>query len=166
MKKKLIVSTLAIAIASMTLAFPVQQQASAAQSNVIAKKTTKSYTYNVLGTKSKAIKSKSSFYVQNIDFVENVNKGKFAFNLGSVGDYTLPANFYKTNKASFVRVESSKKLTVVAKKQNVKTPYKTFKNAYVLTKDGYKVSLAKGYGVVKVTYGKQTIFELTKAKTR
>lgn len=166
MKKKLIVSTMAIAIASMTFALPVQENASAAQSNAMAKNTTKSYTYNVLGTKSKAIKSKSSFYVQNIDFVENVSKGKFAFNVGSVGDYTLPNNFYKTNKAYFVRVESTKKLTVVAKKQNVKTPYKTFKNAYVLTKDGYKVSLAKGYGVVKVTYGKQTIFELTNATKR
>lgn len=166
MKKKLIVSTMAIAIASMTFALPIQENASAAQSNAMAKNTTKSYTYNVLGTKSKAIKSKSSFYVQNIDFVENVSKGKFAFNVGSVGDYTLPNNFYKTNKAYFVRVESTKKLTVVAKKQNVKTPYKTFKNAYVLTKDGYKVSLAKGYGVVKVTYGKQTIFELTNATKR
>lgn len=166
MKKKLIVSTMAIAIASMTFALPVQENASAAQSNAMAKNTTKSYTYNVLGTKSKAIKSKSSFYVQNIDFVENVSKGKFAFNVGSIGDYTLPNNFYKTNKAYFVRVESTKKLTVVAKKQNVKTPYKTFKNAYVLTKDGYKVSLAKGYGVVKVTYGKQTIFELTNATKR
>jgi len=144
-----------------------------AASNPYYKSSNKTYTYRILDyydqthLRNGRIKNGAFTGYQDIEFHEfHTSKKRLTIDFGGAFlQVAIPANVNKTKKVYIYEGATNKgKSLKVKTKQKVKTSYKTFKNAMVIKRSGFTISVAPGYGVVKMTYAGKTYVNLVKVR--